>query len=146
MFATRALFFNSFGGIVGNMLGRTIALSVFVAIVALAIFLLATQPAGVGPVGILFVFILIYVSVLGVLTFLLFGISKLIVKLSSSFTVKKPLRALTIRRAYYFSSVIGLAPVMLVGMQSVGEVGVYDLLLVVIFVVIACIYISKRTN
>ena len=128
------------------MLGRTIALSVVAAIAALAIFLLTTQPASVGPVGILFVFILMYVSVLGVLTFLIFGISRLVVKMSSSFTVKKPLQRLTMRRSYYFSSVIALAPVMLIGMQSVGEVGVYDLLLVVIFVVIACIYISKRTN
>jgi hypothetical protein len=128
------------------MLGRTIALSVVAAIVALAIFLLSTQPASVGPVGILFVFILMYVSVLGVLTFLIFGISRLVVKMSSPFTVKKPLQRLTIRRSYYFSSVVALAPVMLIGMQSVGEVGIYDFLLVVIFVVIACIYISKRTN
>lgn len=128
------------------MLGRTIALCVFAAIVALAIFLLTTQPASVGPVGILFVFILMYMSVLGVLTFLLFGVSRIVVKISSPFTVKKPLTAMTIRRAYYFSSVVALAPVMLIGMQSVGEVGIYDLLLVVIFVVIACIYISKRTN
>ena len=118
----------------------------FATIVALAIFLLTTQPASVGPVGILFVFILMYVSVLGVLTFLLFGISKIVVKISTPFTVKRPLSAMTIRRAYYFSSVVGLAPVMLIGMQSVGEVGIYDLLLVVIFVIIACIYISKRTN
>ena len=130
----------------GNMLSRVIAVSVAIAIVILAIILHVTQPSTVGPLGILAVFILMYVSVLGVLTFLLFGTSKVISKISSSFTVKKPIRPLSLSRSYYFSSVIALAPVMLIGMQSVAEVEIYDVLLIMLFVVIACIYISKRTS
>lgn len=53
---------------------------------------------------------------------------------------------MTLGRSYYFASVIALAPVMVVGMQSVGEVGLYELLLVILFVGIACVYIAKRTN
>jgi hypothetical protein len=87
-----------------------------------------------------------YVSVLGALTFLMFGISKLIVRLSGSVTIRRPLQPLGLKRSYYFSSVIALAPVIVIGMQSVGEVGFYDLLLVVIFVSIGCVYIAKRTN
>ena len=130
----------------GSMLSRVIAISVVVAVLVLVSILHITQPSTVGPMGILIVFVAMYVSVLGLLTFLLFSLSKLISKVSSSFTVKKPIRPLSLSRSYYFSSVIALAPVMLIGMQSVGEVEIYDVLLIALFVVIACIYISKRTS
>ena len=129
------------------MLGRAIAISMVGAIVLLAVLLQTTTPATIGPLGILFVFILLYVSVLGVLTFLLFGCSRIIAKLVSSIIVRKPtIQPLTLGRAYYYSSVLALAPVLFIGMQSVGEVSIYDVVLVVLFVVIACIYIAKRTR
>jgi hypothetical protein len=128
------------------MLGRVLSVGVVVSAVLLAVVLRTTQPATVGPLGILAVFVLMYVLVLGVATFLLFGASKVIYRISSLVTVKKPIHSLSLVRTYYFASVLALAPVMLIGMQSVGEVGIYDVLLVVIFVVIACIYISKRTS
>jgi hypothetical protein len=128
------------------MLGRVIAISSVLAMVVLFILWQNTTPSTIGPLGILFVFVLMYVSVLGVLTFLLFGLNKIIVKLSTSVTVRKPMSRMTLGRSYYFASVMALAPVMIVGMQSVGEVGLYELLLVVLFVGIACIYIAKRTN
>ena len=145
MSATRTLFLN-FGGIVGNMLNRVVTISVVVAIIILAIILRVTQPSSVGPLGILVIFILMYMVVLGVLTFLLHGGSRMLSKVSHPFTVKKPLEAFTFSRSYYFASVIALAPVMLVGMQSVSEVGMYDVMLITLFVVIACVYISKRTS
>jgi len=131
---------------VGNMLGRVVAISMVVAVMLLSILLQTTAPATIGPLGILFVFILLYVSVLGVLTFLLFVCSKAVVKVLSSLVVKKKIQPLSLGRSYYYSSVLALAPVLFIGMQSVGEVSVYDILLVVLFVVIACIYIAKRTR
>lgn len=129
------------------MLGRAIAISMVGAIVLLVVLLQTTTPATIGPLGILFVFILLYVSVLGVLTFLLFGCSRIIAKLASSVIVRKStIQSLTLGRAYYYSSVLALAPVLFIGMQSVGEVSIYDVVLVVLFVVIACIYIAKRTR
>lgn len=128
------------------MLGKVIAFSAVVAAIALIVLLTATEPAAIGPVGILAVFILMYMSALGVVTFLLYGGSRVISKIASSFTVKKPIAPMSFRRSYYFSSVIALAPVMIVGMQSVGGVGVYELLLIGIFELIACTYIAKRTN
>lgn len=130
----------------GNMLSRVVVMSIAVAIVTLAIVLHLSQPSTVGPLGILVVFILMYMSALGVVTFLLYGMSKIIGGVFASFAVKKPIRPLTLGRSYYFSSVIALAPVMLMGMQSVAEVGVYDVLLILLFVVIGCVYISKRTS
>jgi hypothetical protein len=134
-----------FDDIVRNMLGRLVAVSSFVATFLLIVLLYATKPATIGPLGILIVFILMYVSVLGVLTFLLYGTSRIIHKVSASFTVKKPLPKLSLNKSYYFSSVVALAPVMFVAMQSVGEVGIYEVLLVALFVIIACVYIAKRT-
>ena len=129
-----------------SMLGRVVAISMVAAMVLLTIFLQTTRPATIGPLGILLVFILLYVSVLGVLTFLLFGGSKIVTKMVAMFGLKHQAQALTFRRSYYYSSVLALAPVLFIGMQSVGEVSVYDVLLVGLFVVIACIYIAKRTR
>jgi hypothetical protein len=134
------------GGIVRNMLGKVVTISSIVAMLLLAILLYTTAPATAGPLGILIVFILMYVSALGVLTFFLYGASRVVARLSRSITVKRPLETISFSRSYYFSSVIALVPVMFIGMKSVGEVGVYEILLVMTFAVIACIYIAKRTN
>ena len=128
------------------MLGRIIVSSVIVAIAVLALLLSTNEHASIGPLGILVVFVLMYVLELGVLTFFLSGGSRVISKVTTSFTVKKPIMPLTLRRSYYFSSVIALAPVMVIGMQSVGGVGIYELLLIILFELIACIYIAKRTS
>lgn len=128
------------------MLGKVIIISVIGAIVSLAVVLQTTTPTTIGPLGILIVFILMYIAVLGVLTFLLVGSSRLLVKVTAPLTVRRPLQPLGLRRAYYFSSVIALAPVMFIGMQSVGEVGAYDVLLVVLFITMACVYIAKRSH
>lgn len=128
------------------MLGKIVAIVSLTAVGMLAILLQVTTPATIGPLGIFIVFILMYMSVLGALTFLLYEGSKVVVRLSRSLTVRRPLEPLTFGRSYYFSSVIALAPVMLIGMQSVENVGLYDIGLVVIFVVIACVYIAKRSH
>ena len=128
------------------MLGRIIAISMVGALMLLAILLQTTTPATIGPLGILLVFILLYVSALGVLTFLLFGCSKVVAKVAATFAGSRIIPALSLGRSYYYSSVIALAPILLIGMQSVGEVSIYDVLLVVLFVVIACVYIEKRTR
>ena len=60
--------------------------------------------------------------------------------------VRKPVKPMQFRRAYYFSTVLAAAPVMLVGLQSVTSVGIYEVLLVALFEVVACIYIGRRTR
>ena len=120
--------------------------SVIAAILLVVIFQ-TTVPAAIGPLGILFVFVLMYMLTLGVLTFLIFGLGNLFQRfITSLLVVKKPFQALSLTRSYYFSSVISLAPVMLIGIHSVGELGFYDVLLVAIFVAISCVYVAKRTQ
>lgn len=129
-----------------NMLGRVIALSMVAAMVLLAVLMQTTTPATIGPLGILLVFILLYVSVLGVLTFLIFGCSRIAVKIITPFAGSKQMHLLSLGRSYYYSSVLSLAPVLFIGMQSVGQVSAYDIALVVLFMTISCIYIAKRTQ
>lgn len=129
-----------------NMLGRVLAISVTVAVVLLTVILQTTTPATIGPLGILIVFVLMYVSAVGMLTFLLWSTNRLITRGMTYASVKRPLQPLSMRKAYYFASVIALAPVMVIGMQSVGEVGFYELLLVIVFISISCVYIAKRSS
>lgn len=126
-------------------MGRALAISLTASVTLLIVLLQTTTPATIGPLGILLIFVLMYMSVLCVLTFLLFAATGVVAKVSSSMTLKRPFQQLSLRRSYYFASVIALAPVILVGMQSVGEVSFYDVLLIVVFIVISCVYISKRS-
>ncbi len=126
------------------MLKKTIAAVTVIGIIVLAILLNSTTPATAGPFGILVIFICAYLSSLGVVTYFLYAMSRLIAHLSVSFTVKKPLTALSFRSAYYYSTILAAAPIMLIGLQSVGSIGVYGFILVLLFVVIGCLYITKR--
>ncbi len=128
------------------MLKRVISFGTVISVALLTAMLYMTTPVEAGPLGILFVFILMYMSALGMLTFLLFGVSRLVAKLSRSFTVRRPLQRLSFQRSYYFASVLALVPVMFIGMQSVGRVGVYEIILITLFATISCVYIAKRTT
>ncbi|HET6747608.1 MAG TPA: hypothetical protein VFH06_05910 [Candidatus Saccharimonadales bacterium] len=127
------------------MLERIISVSIVLAIVVLTVMLQVSTPTTAGPLGILIVFIFMYVLALGVLTFFIFGASRVCARLIKIASPKAQQRPLTLVRSYYFSSVIALAPVIFIGMQSVGEVSFYDVVLVVLFVGVACFYIAKRT-
>lgn len=112
----------------------------------LLFFVSTTTPSQAGPLGILVVFLCLYGVLFSGTTFLIWGVQRVVVKLLSPFTVRRPMRPLSLSRAYYFASIISLAPVMLVGMQSVGGIGVYEVGLVALFTIIGCVYIAKRTT
>ena len=126
------------------MLQRIIALLTVISLCLLTLMLVTTTPASAGPFGLLVIFISAYLSFLGLISFFLSGVSRVIVYVSSGFTTRRPLKVMSFRRAYYFSTVLAAAPVLLIGLQSVGSIGIYELLLVVLFVGIGCLYISKR--
>lgn len=121
------------------MLGKVLALSTLLSVVLISTLLQSTSPSTIHPVGILVIFILLYVLALGVLTFLLRCIFLVVAKLH-----KTSASELTLQQSYYYASVLALAPVMLIGARSIGRTGGYDIILIVIFELIACFYISKR--
>jgi hypothetical protein len=126
------------------MLKKIVIITTVVSLCLLALLLNTTVPTEIGPFGILAVFILAYASSLGVVAYFLFAVSYVLSRASIAFTAKSRLGALTFRRAYYYSTVISAAPVMLIALQSVGAIGPYEVILVLIFALIGCVYIAKR--
>jgi hypothetical protein len=122
------------------MLGKVLALSTLLAFVFLSALLQSTSPSTIHPAGILIVFILLYVLALGTLTFCLYGISRIAITLSRH----APEGVMSLQQAYYYASVLALAPVMILGARSIGRTGTYDVVLIMLFECIACFYISKR--
>lgn len=128
------------------MLPRIIAIVGLAGLVTLLSLMMLTTPATAGPFGLLVIFISAYLSFVGMISFFLFGANRIVMSLGAHFAVRRPLQPMTFRRAYYYSTALALAPVMLIGLQSVGSVGLYEVLLVAAFEVIACIYISRRMS
>lgn len=127
------------------MLGRAIVLSSIVAAALLAIILQTTNPSMIGPVGLLAVFFLLYVVILGVVIWLLWVTSKSFAFIGRRLMTRRPPQSLSLSRAYYFSSVIALAPVMMLAMQSIGSLGLYEVILITIFLGVGILYITKRS-
>lgn len=132
--------------ILTGMLQRTIATITLASLCLLSLMLVLTTPASAGPFGLLVIFISAYLTSLGLVSFFLYGLSRVISHVARGFAARKPLQPLSFRRSYYYSTVLGAVPVMLIGLQSVGAVGVYEVILVLLFAVIGCIYITKRIH
>lgn len=128
------------------MLQRVIAIITIVSLCLLTLTLVTTTPASAGPFGLLLIFISAYLTCLGLISFFLYGMSRVIVYASAGFTMRRPMQPMLFRRAYFFSTILAAAPVMLLGLQSVGAVGVYEFALVVVFEIIGCIYVAKRMH
>jgi hypothetical protein len=125
------------------MLNKFVPISASLGLVMLALLLNITSPSSAGPLGILVIFICAYFLLIGVITYFVYWTSRIVAHLSVVFMARKPIIRLNFRRSYYFSTVISAAPIMLVGLQSVGAGSVYGFILVVIFEIIGCLFISK---
>lgn len=129
------------------MLKRIITITSLASLCLLVIFLNTTAPSTANPFEILLIFIFAYISSLGVVTYFIFGVSYLLSYLLSLFGIsKKTYNKLTFSNSYYYATIIALAPILLMGMQSVGVVNVYGLLLVLLFIFIGCLYVSKKIH
>ena len=128
------------------MLQKVIAFITIVSLCLLGLMLLTTTPATAGPFGLLVIFLTAYLASVGLISFFLYGMSRVAVYALSGAALRRPVRSLPFRRAYYFATVLAAAPVLLVGLQSVGSIGWYEVLLVSLFVVIGCVYVSRRIS
>jgi hypothetical protein len=129
-----------------NMFGKVLFIGTVVAAAALISLLNITTPTTAGPLGVLAIFILSYIVAFGCTTFLIHGVSRIVASVTTGSVLRRPFHVIGMKHSYYFGSLVGLAPILLLGMQSVGGVGLYELLLVGVFVVIGCVYISKRIS
>ena len=126
------------------MLRRTLTLVTLVSLITLLLCLTLTTPATAGPFGLLLIFISAYLSSLGLVSFFLYGATRVLRFFLSGFSLRKPYQRLSLRKSYYYGTVLALAPVLLVGLQSVGAINVYSLILVIVFEAIGWIYVTKR--
>lgn len=117
----------------------------FVAIGVLIFILNTTSPAEIGPAGIFGVFILLYLFWLGVVFTILRISTALIHKVKRRHvSPDAPKKEFNSQQAYYIASVIAFIPVLILAMQSVGQLELRDVLLVLIFVSLVIFYIVKR--
>lgn len=126
------------------MLPRILATISLASLIVLSLMLTFTSPASAGPFGLLVIFVTAYLTFVGVISFFLFGINRLFIMVSSSLRPHKTVHPMQFKRAYYFSTVLAAAPVMFIGLQSVQSIGIYEVILVIIFEVVACLYVSRR--
>ena len=120
------------------MLAKIIATVTLLSLAILSALFQVTSPSSVHPLVILVVFILIYLVALGALTFFLHSIQSIITSIGYSGT------RVSLRRSYYFASVLALAPVILLAMWSIGKRDIYGILLVALFEAVACFYLAKH--
>lgn len=124
---------------------RSIVASIgMVALVMALLMLQLTAPSTVGLFGVLIFFVLLYVfcgSALYVSLVTAVGILNQILPQSKW---KLMAEGVSIVKIYYYSSILALMPVILLGMSSIGAVNPLDIALLVLFEVLGCFYISKR--
>jgi hypothetical protein len=127
-------------------MGKALIIIGIISGVILTVILNTTTPATAGAFGILLVFICTYLITLSIMTMLLTGISKGVVGLKKNLQPTSTVQPLRLQKAYYYATILSLAPVIVVSMQSVGGVGVYELGLIGLLIGLGCLYVSKRVS
>lgn len=117
------------------------------ALAALLFITNSTDPVSIGPGGILVVFLLVYIFWAGLFfTAIHLGIgivSSLIIKYRKTVTVRS--FQIGVRKAYYIASALAFAPVLFLAMNSLGQLQLRDVALVLVFMLLIIFYIVKRT-
>lgn len=106
-----------------------------------------TNPATVGPLGILFVFILLYffwASIFFILLHLGFSTMRTSIFLRILMP-RREAKPFNWRLSYYIASIIAFMPVLLLAMQSVNQLSVRDIVLVILFTALAIFYVVRRS-
>jgi hypothetical protein len=126
------------------MLGKALGIISFISVILIVVLLMVTTPTEVGPFGVLAFFVLSYLVSLGVITGIIRSASILLSKLTKSFVMAHPLTPISVKKCYYLSTVLAMAPVLLMAIQSFGGVGFLELGLVALFEALGCFLIVKR--
>ncbi len=128
------------------MLAKLLSIIGLVATGLLLILITTTPPADAGAMGILVVFLLSYVVLVCGLTFIVWSLAKIVNRIGKRIGVLRSTYIVDLKKSYYYSSVLALGPIIVVSLQSVGGVGIYEVCLVLLFVFLGCLYVSRRTS
>lgn len=126
-------------------MGIKVAVTVGVSMaIIVALILSMTNPTAVGPLGVLAFFACAYLF----FVCLFFVLIVLAQRITARFVREKNQIQLTNmssnNKSYYYSTVVALVPPIYVGMQSVGDAGLFEMVLLLLFELLACFYVYKR--
>lgn len=116
----------------------TFGLSIIVAAV-LSFMLNTASPLSIGPLGILIVFGLIYALVLSAL----YAALTLIIGILGRFT---SVRSVSKKKLYYMATIVGVGPIFILALNSIGQLDMKDFVLVVVLIVVSCFYVTRRVK
>lgn len=97
------------------------------------------NPSSGGLVGILSIFICTYVSSVIIILWLLYAVKSLF----NHIRLKNDSIKIDIKRLYYYASILGFSPVLMLAVRSIGDANIYGYALIVLFDLLGCLYISK---
>ncbi|QJU08085.1 hypothetical protein FBF28_00660 [Candidatus Saccharibacteria bacterium oral taxon 488] len=100
-------------------------------------------PMSVGPLGILAFFVCLYIATASICYLVMAAVKRIAMRVVQH-NMYRGLASVTPLKLYYYASIIGLIPVILLGMQSIGGVTAWDVLLLVLFLSLGCFYVHKR--
>lgn len=128
------------------MFAKLLIIVGIVSALALSYILVTVSPVEAGATGVLAVFLLSYIVSVIVLTFLFYLVQKIVLKFLYSDRTGSVTGQVSLRKSYYYGSILALGPVILVSLRSVGKAGSGELVLVAILMIIGCLYISRQTS
>ena len=128
------------------MLGKVLIIMSALSAAVLFLVVNTTTPKSAGAIGVLGVFVLGYIVMLGCMSFAIYGMSKAAAGVVNRIAVRRPVFPLSLKKSYYYASVIALAPVIIISLQSVGSVGLYELVLILLLIGMGCLYVARRTS
>lgn len=141
----RALYLEFVIGMYSKILKQEVVATIGVLLLMfIVVFLHATNPGSVGPLGVLVFFVALYVMLVCALFLALTAIHSLVLKFAPPGKTRQLVEPTSTLKRYYYSSVIALAPIILIGMQSVGGVRLFDVVLVLLFEIFAIFYTHRR--
>ena len=115
------------------MFNRVVTILSLSSLVILLVMLNFTSPASIGPLGVLLFFSLVYLIV--------FGIALAIVQIFRKILQKKGKMT---RKGHLYAAILAFAPIMILLAQSMGSLGWFTVVLVMLFVGLGCFLVSKR--
>lgn len=119
---------------------RIVSFIALVATIFIAVLLNATNPSSAGPFGILAFFTCLYILFICIV-YVIFLVSE---RIAANFFNFNKISDKSKYKIYYYSTMISLAPTIYVGMQSMGGVGFFEVMLLAIFELLVCFFIHKR--
>ena len=124
---------------------KYVLLATSISIVIFSLILFNTDPSKIGPLGILTVFVLLYIITLSLFSYLIFFASNILSRVRVQFGLKG-VEDWTFMKCSLFGSIVAIGPIVILGISSLGSISIYEIILVVLFLVISCFFVSKKVN